>query len=110
MLSLDDAWEHVRSRLPRLPAVPLPLAESVGLVLADGVTAAAPVPPFANSAVDGYAVRRTDVDGAPDGGAGLVLEVVAESAAGHVVDAVEPATHAEPAGHTAQAEAKGAGW
>ena len=86
MLSLDDAWEHVRSRLPLLPAVPLPLAEAVGLVLADAVTAAAPVPPFPNSAVDGYAVRRADVDGAPDGGNGLVLDVVAESAAGHVVD------------------------
>ncbi len=86
MLSLDDAWDHVRSHLPRLPEVTLPLDESVGLVLADPVTAPAPVPPFANSAVDGYAVRRADVDGAPDQGAGLVLDVVAESAAGHVVD------------------------
>ena len=86
MLSLDDAWEHVRSHLLHLDAVPLPLEHAVGLVLAEAVTAVAPVPPFANSAVDGYAVRRVDVDGAPEGGAGLVLEVVAESAAGHVVN------------------------
>jgi len=63
------------------------LDQSVGLVLADAVTASAPVPSFANSAVDGYAVRRADVDGAPDGGAGLVLDVVAESAAGTAVAA-----------------------
>jgi len=63
------------------------LDQSVGLVLADAVTAVAPVPSFANSAVDGYAVRHADVVGAPDGGAGLVLDVVAESAAGHVVGA-----------------------
>ena len=88
MLSLDDAWEHVRSRLPQIGAVPLPLEQAVGLVLAEAVTAAAPVPPFANSAVDGYAVRRADVDGAPAAGDGLELEVVAESAAGHVVDVV----------------------
>ncbi len=86
MLSHDDAWEHVRARLPLLGPVPLPLPEAVGLVLAEAVTAAAPVPPFSNSAVDGYAVRRADVDGAPDGGAGLVLDVVAEAAAGHIVD------------------------
>ena len=91
MLSLDDAWDHVRSRLPRLADVPLPLDQSVGLVLADAVTASAPVPSFANSAVDGYAVRRADVDGAPHGGVGLVLNVVAESAAGSaVVAAVGP--------------------
>ena len=88
MLSLDDAWEHVCSRLPQTGAVPLPLEQAVGLVLAEAVTAAAPVPPFANSAVDGYAVRRADVDGAPGAGDGLVLDVVAESAAGHVVDTV----------------------
>ena len=87
MLSLDDAWDHVRSRLPRLADVPLPLDQSVGLVLADAVTASAPVPSFANSAVDGYAVRRADVDGAPHGGVGLVLNVVAESAAGTAVAA-----------------------
>jgi molybdenum cofactor synthesis domain-containing protein len=63
------------------------LDQSVGLVLADAVTASAPVPSFANSAVDGYAVRRADVDGAPHGGVGLVLNVVAESAAGTAVAA-----------------------
>ncbi|MFM7064634.1 MAG: gephyrin-like molybdotransferase Glp [Actinomycetes bacterium] len=86
MLSLDDAWDHVRARLPRLPVADVPLAAATGLVLAEDVNATAAVPPFANSAVDGYAVRRRDVDGAPDGGDGLELDVVAEAAAGHVVD------------------------
>ena len=42
------------------------LADALGLVLAEAVTAAEPVPPFANTAMDGYAVRAADVAGASD--------------------------------------------
>lgn len=38
-----------------------PLAESLGRVLAESVVAAAPTPPADNSAMDGYALRTTDV-------------------------------------------------
>lgn len=45
---------------PRPPvAVPLPTAE--GRVLAEDVIAVFPVPPFDNSAVDGYAVATADL-------------------------------------------------
>ena len=84
MLSLDEAWAFVRDRLPVLDPVDVDVADALGLVLAEEVVATAPVPPFESSAVDGYAVRRVDVDGAPDGGAGLVLLVVDEVAAGRV--------------------------
>ncbi|MCG2837395.1 molybdopterin molybdotransferase MoeA [Photobacterium sp. WH77] len=40
----------------------LPLAETLGLVLAEDVTSPINVPPFANSAMDGYALQRADLD------------------------------------------------
>ena len=39
----------------------LPLADAVGLVLAQDLVAPIDLPPFANSAMDGYAVRAADV-------------------------------------------------
>ncbi len=55
---------------------------AVGCVLAEVVTSPEDVPPFANTAMDGYAVRAADVTGAsPD--RPVELPVVAEVAAGH---------------------------
>jgi molybdenum cofactor synthesis domain-containing protein len=51
--------------------------DAVGLVLAADVVAAEDVPPFANSAVDGYAVQAVDVADVP-----AELTVVGEVAAG----------------------------
>jgi len=42
----------------------VPIAEAVGRVLAEDVTAAVPLPVFTNSAMDGYAARFADVGGA----------------------------------------------
>jgi len=44
-----------------LPLVELPLASTNGLVLGENVAARWPLPSFANSAMDGYAVRSIDV-------------------------------------------------
>ena len=52
-----------------------------GLVLAAPVHSAEDVPPFDNSAVDGYAVRSADVSSVP-----VDLEVVGEIAAGAAPD------------------------
>lgn len=46
------------------PVVDLPCEQSLGLVLAEDVTAAVPLPGFDNSAMDGYAVRLADLAGA----------------------------------------------
>ncbi|MEO6987380.1 MAG: molybdopterin molybdenumtransferase MoeA, partial [Aquihabitans sp.] len=48
-------------RCHRLPPVPVDLIDAQGCVLADTVVASADVPPFANSAMDGFAVRAADV-------------------------------------------------
>lgn len=58
----------------------LPLAAASGRTLAGPVTSAGPIPAFANSAMDGFAVRHTTV--AP----GVVLRVCADVPAGSDAD------------------------
>lgn len=76
--------------LEPLPAVVLPLAEAHGLVLAEDATTALPVPPWTNSAMDGYAVRAADAAGA--GLSPVVLPVGGDVPAGAVPAPLEPGT------------------
>jgi molybdopterin molybdotransferase len=78
VVPLDDAIAYVLAGCEPLAPVTLPAAEAAGLVLADDVVAAEAVPPFVNTAMDGYAVRAQDVAAAP-----VTLPVVGEVAAGH---------------------------
>lgn len=77
MIDLAEARQavlgEVRPLVPRHQA----LATSSGCVLAEDVSASAPVPAFANSAMDGYAVRAADTGSAP-----CALSVVATVLAG----------------------------
>jgi molybdopterin molybdotransferase len=66
-LPLDEAVARLLGSVTPLPAVSLPLGDALGLVLARAVVAEATLPPFDNSAMDGYAVRAADVSGASDG-------------------------------------------
>jgi molybdenum cofactor synthesis domain-containing protein len=70
--------------------VDVPLAAAHGLVLAAAVSTTEDVPPFANTAMDGYAVRAADTVGAsPD--TPVRLQVVDDLAAGRAPDvAVSP--------------------
>ena len=81
MVPLDEAIAHVLERCAPLPPGPYRAIDALGLVLAADVVAAEAVPPFANTAMDGYAVRAADVAAAP-----VTLPVVAEVAAGHPAD------------------------
>ncbi|MFN8020586.1 MAG: gephyrin-like molybdotransferase Glp [Acidimicrobiales bacterium] len=81
MIPHPEARQHVLDRCARLAVTSVPLAEATGLVLDHEVVAHEDVPPFANSAVDGYAVRAADVAGASEG-APIELDVVDEVAAG----------------------------
>jgi len=49
---------------PRLPVASVPLAEALGCVTAGAAVSQVDVPAFANSAMDGYAVRAGDTEGA----------------------------------------------
>jgi molybdopterin molybdotransferase len=60
MLTVEQALDAILGRAHRLEAESTPLAESLGHVLAENVTADTPMPPFDNSAVDGYAVIHHD--------------------------------------------------
>jgi molybdopterin molybdotransferase len=77
MMPLPEAQQLALSRVSPLPAAPMPIDDALGLVVAEDVVAAEDVPPFANSAMDGYAVRAEDAASAP-----VELEVVGIVAAG----------------------------
>jgi molybdopterin molybdotransferase len=88
LLSIDDARDAVLAAVPApLPAEEIAIEDAGDRVLAAPVTAAAAVPPFASSAMDGYAVIS--------GPAGRTLPVAQESRAGHPAPApLDPATAA----------------
>jgi molybdopterin molybdotransferase len=65
LMSADDALARILSAVPTLPAVDTPLLDALGLVLGEDILADRDVPPFRNSAMDGYAVRGDDVASAP---------------------------------------------
>jgi molybdopterin molybdotransferase len=61
MRSVEDHRRVVADLITRRPPATLPLAETLGLVLADDVVAPLSLPGFDNSAMDGYAVIADDV-------------------------------------------------
>ncbi len=75
LLPVDEARARMLAEIAPLSPEAVPLARSIGRVLAEDVVAARDQPPFAASAMDGWAVRAADTPGA--------LRIVGESAAGH---------------------------
>lgn len=62
ILSIEDAVAAITERFSAVDAVEtVALTEADGRVLAEDLVAAFPLPPFTNSAVDGYAVRGDDI-------------------------------------------------
>jgi molybdopterin molybdotransferase len=82
MIPLADVQAAIFDAVTRLDAVEVELRDALGLVLAEQVTAPEAVPPFPNTAMDGYAVRAADTGGAAEGSP-VRLRVVGELAAGH---------------------------
>ena len=74
MLSIDEARSAVLSAVAPLDPEPVAIDDALGRVLAEDVTAAGDVPPFDNSAMDGFAVAA--------GEPGRELVIVGESRAG----------------------------
>ena len=64
MIPLEDYVSQVLEALSPLKGDRVPLGRAHRRVLAEDVTAAVPVPPWTNSAMDGYAVRAKDTTGA----------------------------------------------
>lgn len=60
LVSVEDALNIILQSVAPLPAQSMPLAQALGLVLAEDAHANAPQPPFAAATVDGFAVRVVD--------------------------------------------------
>ncbi|MCC6741059.1 MAG: molybdopterin molybdotransferase MoeA [Planctomycetia bacterium] len=60
-LSVRDAYDVIMSHLPAPTVEKVPLMRSLGLVIAEDVTADIDLPPWDRSAMDGYAVRSSDL-------------------------------------------------
>ena len=81
MDSVEDYRRKLLAVIRPLPVLELGLAAADGAVLGSEVTARSPLPPFDNSAMDGYAVLASDVSAAT-AEAPVTLPVAAEVAAG----------------------------
>lgn len=81
-ISVDEALQCVLAHCSRLPSEHVALTEAAERVLAADVTASFSLPPFANAAMDGFAVHSADVAaGSPS--ALCSLRLIGESLAGH---------------------------
>lgn len=77
MITVAEALEHLFSLTRPMDVEEIPLRKATGRVLARDVSAQRTQPPFAASSMDGYALRRAEVE--PD----AMFKVVGEAAAGH---------------------------
>ncbi len=75
LIGVDDAQARLLGDVVALPAEDAPFAAALGRILARDVVATLTQPPFAASAMDGYAIRHADLPGP--------WRVTGTSAAGH---------------------------
>ena len=77
MISVEEALSRLLAPLEKLPLEQISIVDAVGRVLAEDLAARRTQPPFAVSAMDGYAVRAEDLAAVP-----VELRIVAEVPAG----------------------------
>src|SRR4051794_27189353 len=82
-LSVDEALTAILATIPVLGAETVRLEAALGRVLAEDIYADLDVPPFDNSAMDGYAVIAADTEGASSERP-AVLRVIADLPAGYL--------------------------
>ncbi len=78
MLTYEEAIAQILIKVPVLAPQQTSLLEAQGLILAEDILAPRPIPPFANSAMDGFAAHSADLTGEPP----FTFPVVGEVAAG----------------------------
>lgn len=83
MIPLDEARSYVLSMCSPGDIASVPVDDALDLVTAADLAAAGPIPPFDNTAMDGFAVRASDLTDAP-----VTLHMVGTVAAGAVPDVV----------------------
>ena len=87
MRSVEEHRDAVLALVAPLPSERVAVGAALGRVLAQEVTAAVDLPGFDNSAMDGYAVRAADLDGA-DEQTPVTLPVDGDIAAGDTAEHV----------------------
>lgn len=85
LIPLEVAQAIVLSHVSPTGVVEIPVWQAAGLPLAEDAVADIDISPFANSAMDGYAVRAADLATASTD-APVTLSVVGHEAAGHVFE------------------------
>jgi molybdenum cofactor synthesis domain-containing protein len=81
VIPLEEVRAEILGTIEVLEPVEVERGDALGLVLADDVVSSEPIPPFANTAMDGYAVRAASTAGA-SAEAPVRLRVVGELPAG----------------------------
>jgi molybdopterin molybdotransferase len=81
LISVNEAQRIVLERAKRLDPERVPIERAAGRVLAEPVAALVDLPPFASSAMDGYALRAADTADPP-----TRLPIIARIAAGSPAD------------------------
>lgn len=90
MLTYDQAIARILNLVQPLPPADTPLLNSLGCILAEDIVTSINIPPFDNSAMDGFAVRTVDIAAAAPNHT-VSLPIVGESAAGETnVPALAP--------------------
>jgi molybdopterin molybdotransferase len=84
MISVEEALTRILAEIHPLNITHVPLADALGLVLAEDVIAEEDIPPFDNSAMDGFALLSKD--SRPHNGNPPRLRVTGGIAAGYVAD------------------------
>lgn len=84
-MSVEQYRDLILQDVAALPSAQLPLAQCLGLTTTATVTAHVAVPPFTNSAMDGFAVHAEDVASASPNNP-VTLQVIGEVPAGAVSD------------------------
>src|SRR5919201_1157879 len=92
VLTVAEARRRILERVRVLEPEPVPLSAAHGRVLAEDVRAERDVPPFPNSAMDGYAVRAADVRRA------IRAEPVSLRVLGEIRAGAAPSTEVGPGG------------
>ena len=90
-LALDEACRRLLAAMPSPPGIErIALRDALGRVLACDLHSPFDIPAHRSSAMDGYALRTTDLADA-EGTEGITLPVVGTSAAGHPFSGALPA-------------------
>jgi molybdopterin molybdotransferase len=95
LASVEEVAASIAAAIALVPAATLPLPQAAGRVLTEPVRAPLPLPRFDNAAMDGYAVRSSDVAGASPA-TPATLRLVAPSSAGQAAPPELPVGYACP--------------